>query len=222
LLPFYLVCYNKSIINCPNKSLDISSFPDSWLGIRGFYFKSMANAKCYVCKEEKPLSEFSKNGDKPGSMCKECHKEYARKHYLENKSIYTEARKRRRIKLKEGRRTDFGLFLLTMYMLMTRRAKSSKFHSRAYGKQLLSREEFTNLAMADNSLKGLFDKWVESGYERRLCPTPDRLDNSKGYELGNIQFITQSANATKGNYEKIGKVSPDYHQRKTATQLNSL
>lgn len=44
--------------------------------------------KCYKCKKEKPLSEFSKNLSKKdglSSQCRECHKQLRHNHYLKNK-----------------------------------------------------------------------------------------------------------------------------------------
>lgn len=39
--------------------------------------------------------------------------------------------------------------------------------------------------------------WIESGYMRKLAPSVDRLDNTKGYSLDNIQIITLSENCSK-------------------------
>lgn len=46
---------------------------------------------CSVCKQEKELSEFSKNPRKKDGYsydCKACHSEYARAHYQQNKETY--------------------------------------------------------------------------------------------------------------------------------------
>jgi hypothetical protein len=46
------------------------------------------NKKCSKCDEIKPLNEFNKNKTKKNgvsSLCKLCHSEYRKKHYLDNK-----------------------------------------------------------------------------------------------------------------------------------------
>jgi len=52
-----------------------------------------------------------------------------------------------------------------------------------------------------NNCKELFEKahqlWADSGCQRGLKPSVDRLNNSKGYTLDNIQLLTWSENALK-------------------------
>ena len=66
---------------------------------------------------------------------------------------------------------------------------------------LCSREEFYDFAMKSKKYRELHANWVVSGFEFSLIPTVDRIDNSKGYLIDNIQFITQSENIAKGNTE---------------------
>lgn len=40
----------------------------------------------------------------------------------------------------------------------------------------------------------IYDKWVESNFEKQLSPSVDRLDNSKGYDFDNIQVVTWAEN----------------------------
>ena len=47
--------------------------------------------KCNTCKTIKPLDEFSWKNKKKNirsSKCKECHREYAKTHYIDNKESY--------------------------------------------------------------------------------------------------------------------------------------
>lgn len=39
--------------------------------------------------------------------------------------------------------------------------------------------------------------WIKSNYDHKLAPSLDRVDNSKGYSLDNIQIITASENSKK-------------------------
>jgi hypothetical protein len=43
----------------------------------------------------------------------------------------------------------------------------------------------------------LHKDWVQNEYRLSFRPTIDRIDNSKGYEAGNIQVITKSENSSK-------------------------
>ena len=52
-------------------------------------------------------------------------------------------------------------------------------------------------AESDPEFIRLFKEWEESGYEYKLTPSIDRIDNSRGYDLDNIQFLTLSENSKK-------------------------
>lgn len=73
-----------------------------------------------------------------------------------------------------------------------------KYHLYA-GKSLLSREDFYKWAIADESFNSLFKRYEESGYVRKIAPSVDRIDSSKGYELSNMEFITHSENSRRGS-----------------------
>lgn len=53
--------------------------------------------KCSTCKNEKPLEDFSLKSKAKGTrmaICKECHRDYAKKHYSNNKTYYLDKSKR--------------------------------------------------------------------------------------------------------------------------------
>jgi hypothetical protein len=43
-------------------------------------------------------------------------------------------------------------------------------------------------------------KYEKSNFERKLAPSVDRIDPSKGYIINNIEFITMSENSSRGGY----------------------
>ena len=58
---------------------------------------------CSKCGIEKDLTDFSKNKKKKDGYsfwCKECHEEYKKKHYLENKEKYLDKNKKHHLKMK--------------------------------------------------------------------------------------------------------------------------
>jgi hypothetical protein len=45
----------------------------------------------------------------------------------------------------------------------------------------------------------LYKNWQENGYKRAYSPSIDRIDNRRGYEFDNLQWLTFSQNARKNN-----------------------
>ena len=66
------------------------------------------------------------------------------------------------------------------------------------GKELLSREAFYKWALQSDDFNRMYLAWVESNYERKLCPTVDRIDPKYGYVLENMRWLTHSENSKLG------------------------
>lgn len=100
---------------------------------------------------------------------------------------------------KKYERTPKGK-LMRLYRNMRSRingVQKSKAHLYA-GKSLLSKEEFYDWAESHPDWLKLYSNWVESGFDRKLAPTVDRIDPSKGYELSNMRWLTHSENSRLG------------------------
>jgi len=68
----------------------------------------------------------------------------------------------------------------------------------AVGKPLLTREEFLEwFKESRDEFDILWSAYVESGYSLTLAPSVDRIKSGKGYEIGNLQWLTQSDNSSK-------------------------
>lgn len=65
---------------------------------------------------------------------------------------------------------------------------------------LLSREDFYNFSLNDNEFNRIYDEWVKSEYDRKLSPSIDRIDTTKGYVIGNIRWLTHSENSKNGGH----------------------
>jgi len=92
-------------------------------------------------------------------------------------------------------------FLMRAYRNMQSRVTGVQYlKAHLYlGKPLLSRDSFYEWAMSQHQFWLLFDAWEESGYDRKLTPTVDRIDSAKGYELGNMEWVTHSVNSSRGS-----------------------
>ena len=64
---------------------------------------------------------------------------------------------------------------------------------------ILDRQLFYKWSLSNKEFKKLFQKWEKSNYERRLCPSVNRINSGKGYELDNMEWITHSENSRLGS-----------------------
>lgn len=92
-------------------------------------------------------------------------------------------------------------FLMRMYRNMQSRVEGvqkAKAHLYA-GKELLPREDFYAFAKNSVEFAELFKEYEDSGYDRKLAPTVDRVDSSIGYVLSNMEWVTHSENSRRGS-----------------------
>lgn len=97
-------------------------------------------------------------------------------------------------------------FLVRLYRNMKSRitgVQSAKSHLYE-GKYLINKETFYDWAMSNNGFNTLFAEWEKSGYERRLTPSVDRIDSSRGYYMDNIEFVPFHVNCSRGAKAKKG------------------
>ncbi len=102
--------------------------------------------------------------------------------------------------IKKYEKTEKG-FLMRLYRNMQSRiegVQKSKFHLYE-GKELLSREDFYKFSFKSVIFYMLFDTYKNSNFERKLAPSVDRIDSSKGYTLDNIEWVTMSENSKRGS-----------------------
>jgi hypothetical protein len=101
-------------------------------------------------------------------------------------------------------------FLMRKYHHMRGRIEGHSYYPGAYmwaGKELLPKDDFYNWAMANKDFHRLWNVWVKSGYERKLCPSVDRIESAIGYTIENMQFVTFSVNCKRGANNRHNKSS---------------
>ena len=130
-------------------------------------------------------------------MTKEEQKEYLRKYRIKTGNRATH----------KYEKTPKG-FLMRKYRNMQSRVLGiNKRSDRYIGKKLLSRDVFYEWALSHSDFWRLYGIWVANKYDRKLCPTVDRIDNSEGYVLKNMRWLTHSENSRLGSLSKKNKNS---------------
>jgi len=74
----------------------------------------------------------------------------------------------------------------------TRYKKNKKYH----GLPVMDWEEFVEWGLSPEFLE-LYARYLESGKDRKLAPSVDRIDPSKGYVKGNVRWLTLSENSKR-------------------------
>lgn len=110
---------------------------------------------------------------------------------------------RRAIACKKYEKTRKGLLMRTYRNMKSRVLGIQKKKAHLYkGLSILDKERFYEISLNDPSYNLLFDNWVVSGYDRKISPSVDRIDTTKGYEEGNIRWITHSLNSKLGSQSR--------------------
>lgn len=115
--------------------------------------------------------------------------EWQRNHRLRTGNAYT----------KKYERTPHGK-LMRIYRNMKSRVEGvQKLKAHLYqGKELLSKEEFKQWANSAEYL-AMHKVWEDSGFDRKLAPTVDRKDSTRGYTIDNMRWLTHSENSSLGS-----------------------
>lgn len=151
---------------------------------------------CSLCKESKPLTEYSTRKDgrsKLRSFCKHCERELARVYATKHKARRLKYIKSRR-ELRKDNKYDRAAILYWCILDRIRRDKNY-----ALRKCTFSKPEFLAFALKSNQFHEKFRDWRSGGYQYRLSPSVDRVDSDGDYTLSNIQFLSISENSRKGS-----------------------
>lgn len=171
--------------------------------------------QCIICKKEKEISEFyvhPKMADGHLNKCKECCKAYAR------------AKDTKEYDLRRYRKNP-KRYLNHKYRIIKERCTNEK--RRYYGKKFLSREEWAEFCKrTEGQFMSMYHRWQESGYERVMSPSIDRINNDGDYTLDNIQWLSLAENDKKYIQEnmrpiivkKNGEVIGEFNSQQAAAE----
>lgn len=105
-------------------------------------------------------------------------------------------------------------FLMRAYRNMKSRIEGiqkKKYHLYK-GKELLDKELFYSWSLEHPEFNRLFKDYEDSGYTRKLAPSPDRIDSRKGYTIENIQWVTTSENSANVGRKNNNGITDTYRE----------
>lgn len=158
--------------------------------------------KCIDCQIIKLTSEFYKNSNR----CKVCTRLKSLKYHEQNKNNpnYISRRKKSKHEYDLKNKATKSGWCSNIYNNMKQRNKKK------FGKELpFSKEEFVH--WIDENYKEKFDEmfqnYVDSGCDKYLVPSIDRVDDYDSYHFENMQLLTWEQNDIKGTNGIKNKVS---------------
>lgn len=80
-------------------------------------------------------------------------------------------------------------------------------NKRKHPKPNYTKKELEEWILNQSNFEKLYNDWVNSGYDKWLKPSVDRLDDTIGYNFNNIQLITWKENDLKFKNKKYDKKS---------------
>ena len=97
--------------------------------------------------------------------------------------------------------------LVRCYNHMSQRVKGTcKEYHKYKGLSILDKQDFYDWAISDKNYNKLHSDWVLSNYKLSKCPSIDRIDSLKGYDIDNIRFLTHSENSRLGSISRWANV----------------
>lgn len=135
---------------------------------------------CRACECSKPLSSFAmaRNcSDGRATICKPC-------------AV---------IAYKAYRRSPEGC------MRIIYQAQKSSSRKRGHPLPTYSADELVVWAL-QNGFSKLMADWEASGFSKNLSPSPDRLNDAKGYSLDNLRLVTWEVNRSKAHKDRKNNI----------------
>jgi len=181
---------------------------------------------CTKCKIEKPINCFHKNKNEKDELkcwCKNCTKRYDNEYYINNRPKILEKGKNSPVKKAYRKRTKKKQSRYNIFYKKNNLAKVMIHQSRRRARQkeiehTITEQDIQDLLDQRRNNNGKYicpilgvEMKVNAGSGKCNLPDSislDRIDVSKGYVVGNVDFISRRANSIKNNgtiaeHEKI-------------------
>lgn len=123
---------------------------------------------------------------------REKHNEKSRRYRRNN---LKKCRKYNAAKMRESRRTKIGYLRCKYQMMRHRVLKKRRANDSWFGKPLCKKEDFLEWSLSDTSFDAVFKRWLKNQKNPKLWPSIDRINNDRGYVIGNMRWVTHSKNS---------------------------
>lgn len=101
-------------------------------------------------------------------------------------------------------KTYSGYILKSYHSMKQRTLGKLECFARWKGKELLPKSDFIKWTENNAEFLNLFKAWTLSGYQKKLSPSINRLDNNLGYVLSNMEWIPHGENARRACIARKG------------------
>lgn len=150
--------------------------------------------RCFKCGVVKPIADFYKHPQtKDGHLnkCKECTRADVQKNYTNHIDYY---HKYDQYRYRENK----NRLLDHVYRGIVNRCNGVQRKYSSTGTTPISMAEWKSFCTSTSTeFDKLYDAWKKSGFQRKMAPSIDRIDNNRGYTIDNMQWLSQSDNSRK-------------------------
>jgi hypothetical protein len=128
------------------------------------------------------------------NKCKECTKKAVKNNYRKRKRYYQNY---------DRYRQKYNIMRIFNHRYSGMKTRVNGNGSHAYsvvGKKICSKTAFVKWCLSPKifiTFQKIYLAWKKAGFPKKLSPSIDRIDNTKGYELNNLQWLTHQDNSSK-------------------------
>ena len=87
----------------------------------------------------------------------------------------------------------------TLYYRTVYQSQKTNSRHRGHDEPTYTRQELQDWIIAQPHFETLYQDYIASDYNKWKCPSVDRIDNTKGYSMDNIELMTWKQNSEKSD-----------------------